>query len=160
MSILASSSSKRSAAQAVSPFRVRVTYTVCDDAETFCKEVTREYQVNLEPDRNFGTRPGIFLNEMFSKVREMDKNGDGDLTPDELPPGKVTLYVGHMDYNGNEIIEKAEIDRFLKMFNNGRGPDEFNDGGGPIDLPLRRLPPSENTEFDGQKRPQSKEDGN
>ena len=148
------------ASQPVSPFRVKVTYTVCDDAETFCKEVTQEYQVNLEPDRNFGTRPGIFLNEMFSKVREMDKNGDGDLTPDELPPGKVTLYVGHMDYNGNEIIEKAEIDTFLKMFNNGRGIDEFNDGGGPIDLPLQRIPESENIELDGQKQPQSKSDGN
>lgn len=119
-----------------SPIRVKVTYTVCDDAETFCKEITQEYQVNFQPDRNLGTRPGIFLNEMFANVRQLDKNGDGNLTPDELPPGKVSLYVGHMDYNGNQVIEKSEIDRFLKMFNNGRGVDEFNDGNGPIDLPL------------------------
>jgi hypothetical protein len=141
-----------------SPIRVKVTYTVCDDAETFCKEVTQEYQVNIIPDRNFGTRPGIFLNEMFAQVREMDKNGDGDLTADELPPGKVSLYVGHMDYNGNEIIEKAEIDRFLKMFNNGRGVDEFNDGGGPIDLPIQRLPPSAEINLGDELVPQPKAD--
>ena len=43
------------------------------------------------------------------------------LLVDELPAGEVTLYVGHMDYNGNEVIEKSEIDRFEQMFNNGRG---------------------------------------
>ncbi|MFT5300861.1 MAG: hypothetical protein ACI814_001644 [Mariniblastus sp.] len=113
-----------------SPVSITLTYTVCDDAETFCTEVSQSYTLNLKPNRNLGTRPGIFLNEMFANVRDFDKNKDGDITTDELPPGKVTLYVGHMDYDGNETIESNEIDAFLKMFNNGKGISEFNDGGG------------------------------
>ncbi len=114
-----------------SPLLVTLTYTVCDDDETFCTEVSQDYQIVLAPNPNLGTRPGIFLNEMFANVRDFDSNGDGDITVDELPAGKVTMYVGHMDYNANEIIEKAEIEQFLKMFNNGRGVSKFNDGGKP-----------------------------
>jgi hypothetical protein len=120
-------------ADKTSPLNVKLTYTICDDEDTFCTEVTQAYQVNLKPNRNLGTRPGIFLNEMFANVRELDANGDGDLTADELPPGKVSLYVGHMDYNGNDIIEKSEIDRFCQMFNNGRGVAKYNDGDKPND---------------------------
>lgn len=118
---------------APTPLDVKVTYTVCDNAENFCKEITQNYKVVFEPNRNLGTRPGIFLNEMFANLREMDKNGDGNLTPEELPKNKVSMYVGHMDYNGNDIIEKDEIDQFLKMFNNGRGVDKFNDGNKPAE---------------------------
>jgi hypothetical protein len=110
------------------PLIAFLTYTVCDDAETFCIEVTQEYHIYGRSNTNLGTRPGIFLNEMFANVRDMDTNGDGDLTTDELPPGKVSMYVGHMDYNANNVIEKSEIDRFCKMFNNGRGVSKFNDG--------------------------------
>lgn len=113
------------------PLIVKMTYTICDDAETFCKEVTQEYHVYMKPNTNFGTRPGIFLNEMFANVRDLDVNGDGDLTTDELPSGKISLYIGHMDYNGNDKIEKAEIDRFCQMFNNGRGVSKYNDGAKP-----------------------------
>ncbi len=113
------------------PLVVKLTYTVCDDAETFCKEITQQYQINMRPDTNLGTRPGIFLNEMFANVRDLDKNGDGDISEDEIPAGKISLYVGHMDYNINGIIEKTEIERFLTMFNNGRGVSKFNDGGKP-----------------------------
>ena len=39
------------------------------------------------------------------------------------------MYIGHMDYDGDDIIQSEEIDRFLKMFNNGRGFDtNLNDG--------------------------------
>ena len=118
---------------APTPLEVKVTYTVCDDGENFCKEITQNYTVVFEPERNLGTRPGIFLNGMFADLRKMDKNGDGNLTPDELPKNKVSLYVWHMDYNGNDIIEKDEIDQFLKMFNNGRGVDPYNDGDKPVE---------------------------
>ncbi|MEL7498341.1 MAG: hypothetical protein AAFN77_12085 [Planctomycetota bacterium] len=111
------------------PFNVKLTYTICDDAETFCKEVVQEYVVNPAPNRNGGTRPGIFLNEMFVDVKKMDKNGDQKLTKDELPMGEVTMYVGHLDYDGDEVIDFAEIDRFMSMFNNGKGITETNDGG-------------------------------
>lgn len=112
------------------PFKVTLTYTVCDDAETFCSTITQNYVVHLKSSRGLGSRPGVFMPEMFAKIREFDKNGDGNVTKNELPMGEVTLYIGHMDYNGNEIIEKAEIDKFLAMFNNGRGFDsDKNDGG-------------------------------
>lgn len=113
-----------------SPFRVSLTYTVCDDAETFCTTITQNYTVKVDKHGDLGSRPGIFMPEMFAKVRELDKNGDGDLTKDELPEGKVTLYIGHIDYNGNEVIEKDEIDRFMTIFNNGKGFfTDKNDGG-------------------------------
>jgi hypothetical protein len=111
------------------PFEVTLTYTVCDDAETFCSTVTQSYIVNLKPTRDLGSRPGIFMPAMFAKMRELDHNGDGNLTTDELPEGEVSLYIGHVDYNGNDVIEKAEIDNFLQMFNNGRGFDSSNNDG-------------------------------
>ena len=121
------------------PFLIDMTYTVCDDAETFCQTITQEYEVFVEAAHESGSRPEIFMPEMFANVRDMDKNGDGDLTSDELPEGKVTLYIGHMDFNGNEVIEKSEIDNFLKMFNNGRGFDsDSNDGNQDQDEPAKQ----------------------
>ena len=115
-------------AQQGGTFIASITYTVCDDAETFCKTFTQQYEVTLVPDRKLGTRPGIFLFSMFKDVREHDKNEDGKLTVDELPPGKVSMYVGHMDYDGNNVIDFEEIDRFMKMFNEGRGILTEDDG--------------------------------
>lgn len=109
--------------------RAVVIYTVCDDAETFCVTVEQEYKLPMTRGRDLGSRPGIFMPAMFADMMKMDKNGDGNLTKDELPPGQVTMYIGHIDYNGNEIIEADEIKKFLTMFNNGRGFDSpFNDG--------------------------------
>ncbi|MEE2827407.1 MAG: hypothetical protein VYE64_12340 [Planctomycetota bacterium] len=111
------------------PMEVELSYTVCDDAEKFCTEVVQRYRVEFKPTGDVGSRPGIFMPAMFAKIREFDKNGDGDITEDELPPGSVSLYVGHADYNGNGTIEAAEIDTFLQMFNNGKGfESDLNDG--------------------------------
>ena len=66
---------------------------------------------------------------MFANVLDHDKNKDGDVTKDELPAGQKTLFIGHMDYNGNETIEKAEIEKFMAMFNNGRGFDSAKNDG-------------------------------
>ncbi len=107
-----------------------VSYTVCDDAETFCVPVNQRYVVYLKRDKWGGTRPGIFLVGMFAEVEKMDSNGDGVLTKDELPPGRVTLYVGHMDKNGNGQIDADEISEFKAMFGNGTGfGTTKNDGG-------------------------------
>lgn len=107
--------------ESLEAIEVSVTYTVCDDAETFCRQITQKYRVPFEGSRDLGSRPGEFLFSMFANVRDLDKNKDGDITKDELPAGEVTLYIGHMDFDGNEIIERSEIDTFMKMFNNGRG---------------------------------------
>ena len=116
-------------AKAKQQLNVKVTYIVCDDAETFCSKVTQNYEVTLDRDRHGGSRPGIFMPQMFAEALKFDKNKDGQLTKDELPAGQKTLYIGHMDYNGNETIEADEIKRFMQMFNNGKGfTSSKNDG--------------------------------
>ena len=123
------------------PIRATVTYTVCDDAETFCIEVTQQYDIPFTVTRDLGSRPETFMPKMFAEMIRLDANGDGLLTSDELPVGEVSLYIGHIDYNGNEIIEPDEMDKFLKMFNNGRGFDSpFNDGQKP---PIEEKPTEE-----------------
>jgi len=108
---------------------VSIRYTICDDAETFCVPVTQKYEINLKPDRNGGSRPGVFMPAMFANVRDMDKNKDGVLTIDELPKGRTSLYIGHMDKNNDKKIDKSEIDEFLMMFNDGRGFDSNRNDG-------------------------------
>ena len=102
-------------------FRVKVSYTVCDDDETFCLDVEQEYEVTMLIDHNGGTRPGIFLNTMFEGILDFDENNDGIITRDEVPESKFEMYRGHLDYNFDEEIDESEIERFMKMFNNGAG---------------------------------------
>ena len=40
--------------QAPNPIKLELTYTVCDDAETFCKEVTQTYRVTFERHPDLG----------------------------------------------------------------------------------------------------------
>ena len=103
------------------PIELTAQFTVCDDAETFCLPVKQRFKINVKRDEYGGTRPGIFLESLFSEVEKMDKNKDGCLTNDELPPGKVTLYIGHMDKNENGKIDAEEISEFKAMFGNGKG---------------------------------------
>ena len=103
------------------PIELTVEYTVCDDAETFCLPVQQQYILKVKKDKYGGTRPGIFLVGLFADVNKFDKNGDGILTKNELPEGKVSLYVGHMDKNENGQIDPEEISEFNKMFENGKG---------------------------------------
>ena len=102
--------------------KLTVEYPVCDDAETFCMPVKQQrYKLQIKEDKYGGTRPGIFLVGLFAGVDKFDNNGDGILTKDELPDGKVSLYVGHMDKNENGQIDPEEISEFKAMFGNGQG---------------------------------------
>ena len=113
-------------------FRVRFDYVVCDDAESFCLPIVQYFEVSLERDRFGGSRPGVFMPQMFADVKKFDANGDGEITQDELPTGQVSLYIGHLDKNNDKKLDSQEIEDFLKMFNNGRGFDRnSNDGGQP-----------------------------
>ena len=104
------------------PLKLGVEYSVCDDAETFCVTVAQRYELRLKADKYGGTRPGIFLVGMFVDVeKKFDKNKDGILTKDELPEGKASLYLGHMDKNENGQIDAGEISEFKEMFGNGKG---------------------------------------
>lgn len=40
------------------PIKITVKYFACDDAETFCKQVTQTYTISLEHDRDGGSRRG------------------------------------------------------------------------------------------------------
>lgn len=104
-----------------SSFRVKVSYSVCDNAETFCADVEQEYEVFLKVNKDVGNRPGIFLNKLFAHISGWDKNEDGEITLKELPKKDATLIMNNIDYNNNDVIEKDEADRFSKMFNNGNG---------------------------------------
>ena len=103
------------------PIELAVEYTICDDAETFCLPVKQSYSLTVKRDEYGGTRPEIFLKRLFAEVEKMDANGDGILTRDEFPPGKVTLYIGHMDKNENGQVDPEEISEFKEMFGNGKG---------------------------------------
>ena len=103
-----------------SSFLATVTYFVCDDEGTICLEVEQEYRVVLEVDGNGGTRPGIFMIDMFQDMPGWDKNEDGVITMDELPSKSGSLIMSHLDYSGNGIAEKEEVEKFRLMFNNGR----------------------------------------
>ena len=103
------------------PIKLSVQYTVCDDAETFCLPVEQSYRLQIKKDEYGGTRPEIFLKQLFSDVEKFDANSDGILTANELPPGKVTLYIGHMDKNENGQVDPEEIVQFKEMFGNGKG---------------------------------------
>ena len=96
------------------PLMVKVEYTVCDDAENFCTNVVQQYRVDFKRTGDLGSRPSTFMPAMFAKIKELDKNGDGNVTQDEIPPGSVTLFVGHADYDGNGTIEAAELDYVLE----------------------------------------------
>lgn len=100
---------------------VKLQYVVCDDAETFCVPLTQEFEVSLEPANNGSTRPGIFLDRIFGDVKKYDKDKDGKITAAELGPGNVTMYMTHIDYNLDNVIDDEELARFNKMYGNGRG---------------------------------------
>ncbi|MFN3191201.1 MAG: hypothetical protein ACE361_11800 [Aureliella sp.] len=100
---------------------ISLRYVICDDAETFCFPVTQEFKVNMKVLRNGSTRPGVFLDRLFGDVRKYDQDGDGLITPKELGPGNVTMYMTHLDYNLDNVIDDSEVVRFNQMYNNGRG---------------------------------------
>lgn len=113
-----------------STFTAKVIYHVCDDAETVCMDVEQEYQILLKFNRDGGTRPGIFMVSMLQDIPGWDENEDGVITKDELPSRNAQLIMNHLDYSGNGVVEREEVERFTNMFNNGKGigrPDGLKD---------------------------------
>ena len=91
------------------PLEVTVTYTVCDDDETFCHTISQSYTVEFQSDRELGSRPGVFMPGMFARVAALDLNRDGKIEGAEFPPNQATLYLSHMDTNLDNVIDSEEI---------------------------------------------------
>lgn len=110
--------------------RVTVSYFACDDAETFCKQVTQEYLVYLQRDADGGSRrsgnsrqPGAdrgrpsgarneALSGMMQRRRMMmarfDANGDGALSADELKSAPAMWR--RFDVNQDGELSSEELD--------------------------------------------------
>lgn len=112
--------------------RVSVSYFACDDAETFCKQVTQEYLVFLERDpdggsrrssgrggRNASRRPGGSSvaqppqRQMFERMRRLplfqalDRDGDGELSARELETASRALR--ELDRNRDGQLSGEEL---------------------------------------------------
>lgn len=129
--------------QSDKPIKLTVKYFACDDAETFCKPMTQQYEVTLERDRdggsrrssqgrgrpqgNAGRRPGQQpgarpggqpgqgqRGPMFAEmVKRMDANGDGKISKSEAR-GPFAQRFSRMDSNSDGIIDKDELAETLK----------------------------------------------
>ena len=60
------------------------------------------------------------IRDRFKDVASWDKDKDGIIKADELPARNASLIMSHFDLSGNGMIEKEEVESFLKMFNNGK----------------------------------------
>ena len=130
------------------PLDVRVTYYACDDANTFCVQVTQRYAVHLEVDsdagRVFGAgRPGLGGGRfggpggrgpgaMVDRMMSWDANEDRIITRDEAPE-RMRDRFDSIDANGDGMLETEELENMLAP-GRGRGTP----GGGGLD-PAERL---------------------
>ncbi|MCZ6600237.1 MAG: hypothetical protein O7A07_05295 [Acidobacteria bacterium] len=105
------------AADLSTPVDLQVRYFACDDDNTFCVPVTQKYRIHLEGDKEGGSAMGRKIaageaptaERMLASFKEMDRNGDGNLTRDELPgpfKGRFDL----MDADGNGFVDDAEME--------------------------------------------------
>lgn len=100
---------------------VELKAVVCDDAETFCHPITQRFVISLAKTTDGSSRPGVFLTRIFADVRQFDKNGDRRVTPEELPPNGVTMFMTHIDTNLDNVMTFDEIRDFEAMYHDGKG---------------------------------------
>jgi hypothetical protein len=106
-----------SASNPHAPIELQVRYFACDDENTFCVPVTQRYRIHLERDVDGGSAMGRRIageeaptvESMLATFKQMDGDGDGKLTRDELPgpfKGRFDL----MDADGNGFVDQAEME--------------------------------------------------
>ena len=102
------------------PLALTVRYFACDNANTFCIPVTQSYAVHLKPDPDGGTaagrrqgggggRPG----QMIERLMEGDDNGDGVLTPKELPE-RMRPRFSELDESDDGILDREELEKAVQ----------------------------------------------
>lgn len=91
------------------------TYTVCDDAETFCMEVVQRFSLTLEKDPDGGSRAGDWMTDLVGDPMQFDANADGRVAREELPEERALLILNHHDHNHDGLITPDEADLFHDM---------------------------------------------
>jgi len=125
-----------------------VKYFACSDTEGWCKPVTQQYEITLEPDRQAGSamgrspRPGgqqggpggqggpeggQGRGGQGPSIDRMDKNGDGKLSKDEVPE-RMAQRFDRVDTNGDGFIDEEEF-AILMERRGGQGAPGSGRGG-------------------------------
>ena len=104
-----------------SPLVVTATYTVCDDAETFCSELEQRFTLTLEKDPDGGSRAGDWMTDLVGDPMQFDANGDGRVDHGELPKMRAMLILNHHDHNHDGVITPDEADLFHEMIGIEKG---------------------------------------
>lgn len=103
------------------PLELTVRYFACDDAGTFCIPVTQRYQVFLarDPDGGARRRPNgadqYLAGDFVEHMLKSDRNGDGRISREEAPERLQRIF-GLMDANGDDLIEKGELQGRVREF--------------------------------------------
>ncbi|MEO1696604.1 MAG: hypothetical protein AAFU73_04855 [Planctomycetota bacterium] len=97
------------------------TYTVCDDAETFCIEVQQRFELTLEEDPDGGSRAGDWMTELVGNPMQFDANDDGRVDRGELPAERALIVLNHHDHNHDGAITPDEADLFHAMIGIEKG---------------------------------------
>ncbi|MEL6716742.1 MAG: hypothetical protein AAFP86_23395, partial [Planctomycetota bacterium] len=97
------------------------TYTVCDDAETFCIEVEQRFELTLEKDPDGGSRAGDWMTELVGDPMQFDADGDGRVVRAELPAERALIILNHHDHNHDGAITPDEADLFHGMIGIEKG---------------------------------------
>jgi Ca2+-binding EF-hand superfamily protein len=93
------------------------------------------------PGGNFRRAGGASASDFANRIREFDKNQDGMIDKDELPP-RMQAVVKRYDHNNDGSLDKSELDQIALKEGNGPGvrgaggPGEVGPGG-----PGRGRPP-------------------
>ena len=87
-------------------------------------------------NRPGGDRPGGGGNG--ERLKEMDKNGDGNLSKDEVPE-RAWAFMSRADKNGDEVLSKEELEAMRAAAGSGRGgpggrPGRGEGGEGGADM--------------------------
>jgi hypothetical protein len=69
--------------------------------------------------------------------KENDKDGDGKLTGDEIPE-RMRQGMGRVDTNGDDSVDRAEIQQMMKNFSGGGRPPRDGQPADGGDRPSRR----------------------
>ena len=93
------------------PLQLKVDYYGCTD--TWCKPISQSYEIFFERDPDGGTAMsargrGAGPERFLSRLMEMDQDGDGKLSKDEVPERMLRRF-DFMDANSDGYVDEEEI---------------------------------------------------